>query len=148
MTDLARVTDPAALDGESRTSGRIALDVLPSWLDAREVISFVVPRRVSCARCDGGGCDLCERSGAFRIEGGDAERTLQLTLPGEPAVVRIPQPFAGAPEILLVELRAAGAPSPQSQVIPRARGRWWLVAVLVVIVVAALLYSSCHAPSA
>lgn len=136
MPELARVIDPASL--ESGEAGRFALDVLPEWLDRRETIAFVVPKRVTCARCDGGGCDACARSGAFRIDGDDAARTLQLTLPGAPAVVRIP--FAGTPEILLVELRPAVAAA--AQVVPKARFKWWIVVVIVFALIAA--YSSCH----
>ena len=137
--DLARVLDPASLDASE--AGRFALDVLPEWLDKQETIAFVVPRRVTCARCDGGGCDACARSGAFRVEGDDAARTLHLTLPAAPAVVRMP--FA-QPAILLVELRPASAPT--AQVVPKPRSSWWWL-LLVLAVALLVAYSSCHAPS-
>ncbi len=40
-----------------------AFRVPRAWLESGEVVEFELPRNLSCAACDGGGCDSCERSG-------------------------------------------------------------------------------------
>jgi hypothetical protein len=45
-------------------------------------IEVEVPRNLSCATCGGGGCDVCERSGAVSVRGrNDAVEKVEVTLP-------------------------------------------------------------------
>lgn len=70
------------------------------WLLAGETIELVLPRNLSCATCEGGGCDRCGRSGAITLRSrGEAPVSVQVTLPRrssqelreQPAfVVRVP----------------------------------------------------------
>jgi hypothetical protein len=125
---LGRVLDPEELDRRGGAIGRLTVDVLPAWLEAGDAVELLVPSRLVCARCEGGGCDECGRSGGYRLTVDEATRTLQLTLPaaGETrSVVRLMDPFgAGAGvEQLWLELRAASQPSPFCRRLPRGRSR-------------------------
>lgn len=108
MSTLGRVLDPEELDDAEGPRGKLAVDVPQEWMAAGDAIEIVIPRRVACARCDGGGCDECSRSGALRIEGDDDARTVRLSLPEEPAAVRLVRPLGEDANLeqLVVELRA------------------------------------------
>jgi hypothetical protein len=79
-----------------------------TWLESGEVVEFELPRNLSCAACDGGGCDSCERSGAITLRGRhELPELLQVTLPalkleanGEArgVVIRIPEQGGLPPE--------------------------------------------------
>jgi hypothetical protein len=45
------------------------IGVKRSWLERGEVIELTLPRNLSCAACNGGGCDRCSRSGAISLRG-------------------------------------------------------------------------------
>jgi hypothetical protein len=72
-----------------------------AWLAAGEVIEFELPRNLTCAACDGGGCDACERAGAITLRGRqELPEILSVTLPtrkadaegeGRGVVIRIPE---------------------------------------------------------
>lgn len=118
VTALGRVLDPEDLHDDAGPRGRLAVDVPASWLADAAVVEVVVPTMLACARCEGGGCDGCSRSGGLRLTGDATARTLQLTLP-RPASdagrlqLRLVRPLgddAGLDQ-LLIELRSAAAPS-------------------------------------
>lgn len=128
VSTLARVLDPEALDRAEGPRGRIAVDVLDAWLAAGDAIEIIVPPRVTCARCDGGGCDDCGRSGAHRLGGDELARTLRLSLRSEGSarnVIRLSSPLEAVPSLnqLWVEIRTAPEPSPFCRRVPRARAR-------------------------
>lgn len=59
-------------------------------------MEFELPRHLTCAACDGGGCDPCERSGAVTLRGrGDPSEILELSLPkgdrDDPFLIRLPE---------------------------------------------------------
>jgi len=106
-----------------------------AWLESGEVIEFELPRNLSCAACDGGGCDTCARAGAISLRGRDElPEILSVTLPmrrpdaeGElrGVVIRIPEqgglpPEHGLPRgLLLLRVEpAASADSGVSRVVP------------------------------
>jgi hypothetical protein len=74
-----------------------------AWLDAGACIELELPRNLACAKCGGGGCDLCERSGAVTLRGRkDPAEIVQVTLPrrgdsaeleasGRGIVLRVPE---------------------------------------------------------
>ncbi|MBI4954871.1 MAG: hypothetical protein HY908_22810 [Myxococcales bacterium] len=64
--ELARLVDRAALDEAPGPRGRLRVTVPESWLATPSELEIRVPARLTCARCDGGGCDACGRSGAVR----------------------------------------------------------------------------------
>ncbi|HSO40362.1 MAG TPA: hypothetical protein VLT33_47880 [Labilithrix sp.] len=125
METLGRLLDPEELDRRGGATGRLTVDVLEAWLESGDAVEIIVPQRLACARCEGGGCDACGRSGAFRVTVDEAARTLQLTLPvagpGR-SVVRLVRPFGAAAgvEQLWVELRASAQASPFCRQLPRA----------------------------
>lgn len=94
---LARVLDPADLDGLRGPDGALVVTVPAAWLDEGARIRVRVPRLVTCAACDGGGCGRCGLSGALTTrERGAAEQQAELTLPrGTPneggACLRLPR---------------------------------------------------------
>jgi len=94
---LGRVVNVAALDECSEPRGRHAIEVPVEWVGAE--ISVSVPARLVCARCDGGGCDGCNRRGGFRVDGDDQARAVRVQLPlvmRETVVLRIVHPFGAA----------------------------------------------------
>lgn len=118
MAKLDRVTDPSALDACAGARARLAVDVPAGWLLGGADLTISAPLRLACARCDGGGCDGCERSGALRAPEDPAMRVLHARLPAmrdasAAVALRIPAPFGEDHPIaqLLVEVRAAAAPS-------------------------------------
>jgi hypothetical protein len=112
---LGRVLDPRALDEGTGARVRVRVEVPAAWLTAGCRIAIVAPRRLPCARCDGGGCDACGKSGVLRAPDAEEDRRLELTLPGtqsEAVALRLADPFGvGLVEQLIVEIRA-GAVSP------------------------------------
>jgi len=112
---LSRVLDPAALDACDKPRGRHVIEVPPGWAGA--VIEVVIPARVTCARCDGGGCDGCGRRGGHRVPGDPTARLVRVRLPSEMedgVMLRILRPFgedgAGIAQLHL-EARAGAAAS-------------------------------------
>jgi hypothetical protein len=106
MATLARLLDPDALDAHEGSIGRFAIDVPRAWRG--HVVRVVTPRRVTCSRCSGGGCDSCSKSGAFRIEGEEEARTFDVVLPdSDHALLRIVHPLGddGPIDLLLLETR-------------------------------------------
>ncbi len=80
----------------------LRVDVPAAWLQQGVTVEIELPRLLSCARCDGGGCDACGRRGAFsRQDCHGSDESVELTLPGgggEAAVaLRIPNRGACAP---------------------------------------------------
>lgn len=84
------------------------------WLLTGELIELELPRNLSCAACEGGGCDRCGRSGAIALRGrDDPAEYVQVTLPtrteeevaDQPCLVlRVPG-YGGHPEGDPVEAR-------------------------------------------
>lgn len=114
MDELGRVADPRALDASGEASARVDVRVPPAWLGRS--ITVTTPPRVSCARCDGGGCDACDRRGGFKLDADVAGRTLVAHLPRAidgGVCLRVPAPFGarGPVAILLVGIRLDEAPS-------------------------------------
>ncbi|WP_437333045.1 hypothetical protein [Sorangium sp. So ce394] len=115
--ELGQLIDREGLDASDGARGRLAIAVPAAWARDRADIEIIVPARVTCARCDGGGCDSCARSGAHRAPAEAAARTLRLRLPPDltaGATLRLVRPFGEhAPlDQLLVELREGSAASP------------------------------------
>lgn len=114
MPDLARLLDPAALDAVEGPHGKMVVDLSSGQLG--QAVEVVVPRRLVCARCEGGGCDACGRSGAIRVHLAEAERTTHFILPmeaNERLLVRLVRPLgddAGL-EQLTIEVRLTPATS-------------------------------------
>ncbi len=100
----------------------LELSAPADWLRQGERLSVQVPRRLTCARCEGGGCDVCKRRGAFTLREPDEEAdVIQLTLSQDvgDARLQIRVPDHGAPGAegeapgqLVVSLSVAEVPSP------------------------------------
>src|SRR5689334_18406197 len=91
---LGRVVDSSALDTCAEPRGRHAIEIPPAWIGAEILVA--VPSRVICARCDGGGCDGCNRRGGHRINGDEEARSVRVKLPrvmDGGVVLRIVRPF-------------------------------------------------------
>jgi hypothetical protein len=111
-----------------------------AWLESGEVIELELPRNLSCAACDGGGCDQCERSGAITLRGREElPEILHVTLPARQAeadggtrgvVIRIPEQ-GGLPPVhenclprglLLLRVEPAEVADPGvSRIVPAAK---------------------------
>jgi hypothetical protein len=66
------------------------------WLERGATIEFELPRHLTCAACDGGGCDACHRSGAVTLRSRNEPSDLvQVSLPqgvrDEAFLIRIPE---------------------------------------------------------
>ncbi|WP_437731575.1 hypothetical protein [Sorangium sp. So ce1335] len=115
--ELGQLVDREDLDASDGPRGRLSIAVPAAWTRGGADIEIAVPARVSCARCDGGGCDGCARSGAHRAPAELAARTLRLRLPADlagGATFRLVRPFGEhAPlDQLLVDVRADSEASP------------------------------------
>lgn len=110
---LGQVLDPRALDEGTGARGRLCLEVPTDWLAAGCRIAILAPRRLACARCDGGGCDACGKSGVLRAPDAADDRRLEITLPGthhDAVALRLADPFGGGlVEQLIVEIRVGVA---------------------------------------
>jgi hypothetical protein len=112
---LGRVVDPAALAAEDGPLARLRIELPAAWLAEPCAIDVTVPPRLVCARCDGGGCDGCGRSGALRAPSDRSGRTVRVALPRAAlgAALRIAEPFgpdAGIAQLYL-EIREGSGPS-------------------------------------
>jgi hypothetical protein len=78
---LARVT--GNLDAPRGPDVKFTVSVDRSWFG--QAVLIALPRILNCARCEGGGCDECERGGALslRQRGAKAEE-LRVILPSLP----------------------------------------------------------------
>lgn len=111
---LARVVDKDALDSSDGAQGRLKITVPFAWLAEGAELSVAAPKLVSCARCEGGGCDSCGRSGALSGPRKPELRNLRLTLPSSESAVllRLVKPFEqGEIDQLLVQVKAGDEPS-------------------------------------
>jgi hypothetical protein len=77
-----------------------AIVVPAPWLEQGASIEVQLPRLLPCARCLGGGCDLCERKGAFEQATSGASSEV---------VVTLPQLLGGATGPVCLRLPACGA---------------------------------------
>lgn len=96
VTVLARVTHD--LDEPRGPDVLYTVEVPMEWLEGGASVSIVLPRLLPCARCEGGGCDVCGRKGAFEVS----------SLEG-PVVVSLPRQSAAAPSALRLRLPGYGA---------------------------------------
>ena len=102
---LAKVT-PRTLNVPRGPDVLHRIRVPAAWLESGELVELELPRNLTCATCDGGGCDACERSGAVTLRGRDElpeilSVTLPMRKPGSEAravVIRIPEQGGLAPE--------------------------------------------------
>lgn len=146
VSTLGRVLDPDALDACLGARACLRVDVPAAWLADGGSLELTSPVRLACARCDGGGCDSCARSGVLRAPVDAAARTLRVSLPGAspPAVaLRIPAPFGPEHDIvqLILVLREAPQPStwvrrtspPSAPTVPRDRLPWPAIGVGMVV---------------
>ncbi len=136
-TPLGNVLARDDMTGQAGPRGRLNLDVLDTWLEPATVLEIVVPARLACARCDGGGCDGCEKSGAIRVHGGEQERILRITLSESARAIRLIEPLgqdAGLDQ-LVIYLRAAAVPSDSCR---RLRGQTRMTRFVPVVVSIAL----------
>ena len=113
-SSLGRVLDPSALDACAGPRARLRVDVPAAWLAEGAVLLVTAPPRLACARCDGGGCDTCARSGALRAPAEAEGRVVHASLSPHPAgsravILRIPRPFGAEHDVhqLLLEVCVA-----------------------------------------
>ena len=95
---LGKVADAEAAASAEGAHVAVTIRVARAWVARGEAIEVEVeaPELARCARCEGGGCDGCGRSGAVRLASEVAERTFTLALPAglaERTLVRVPRPF-------------------------------------------------------
>lgn len=96
MTVLARVTND--VDEPRGPDVLHNVEVPMEWLEEGASISIGLPRLLTCARCEGGGCDVCGRKGAFEQTRADG-----------PVVVSLPRQPGATPSALRLRLPGYGA---------------------------------------
>lgn len=67
-----------------------------AWAEQGARIAVTLPKRLGCARCHGGGCDGCQRSGALRTPQDPTQRRVRFDVPGgsdRAVAVRVCWPF-------------------------------------------------------
>ena len=110
-----------------------SIEVPENWFWVGATLQIALPRLLSCARCDGGGCDACERRGAFEQEAAGIASEVAVVLPLLPAErcgpVRLRLPALGA--------RATEAELPAGHllltVVPHAPQPGWAPAATIVV---------------
>lgn len=93
-TRLGQVT--LDLDAPRGPDGIFSISVPAAWLEQGSKLLVRMPKKLVCAACEGGGCDLCGRSGALALpEMSEEDRILDVTLPGfevaQEMTLRIPR---------------------------------------------------------
>jgi hypothetical protein len=111
---LGRVVS-ADLDSPRGPDAAHRIRVPRRWLETGALIELEIPRNLTCAACEGGGCDACERSGALTVRSkGEPIGLLVVTLPsgssGGAVVIRIPE-YGGLPR--------EGSPLPRGHLLLR-----------------------------
>jgi hypothetical protein len=91
----ADLTSPRGPDAAHR------IRVPRRWLQTGALVEIELPRNLTCASCEGGGCDACDRSGALTVrERGEPIGLLVVTLPAGDldgaVVIPIPE-YGGLP---------------------------------------------------
>jgi len=105
----ARLLDPAALDAKRSPRGRASIVVPTAWLREGARLEIDLAAKLRCDHCDGGGCDACERSGAYRLP--EDRAPIAVTLPrvtDDVLAIRVTNPFGDREPTLLVVRVAAG----------------------------------------
>jgi len=95
VTVLARVTND--VDEPRGPDVLHNVEVPMEWLEEGASISIGLPRLLICARCEGGGCDVCGRKGAFEPAAVDG-----------PIVVSLPRQPGAPPSALRLRLPGYG----------------------------------------
>jgi len=121
MAELAQVVDPEALDACDGARAKLSLDVDRSWMTQGASLQIAAPKRLPCARCDGGGCDGCERSGVLRGPDDPRERALRVELPPyQPSetvvVLRLTRPFRDHDAIAQLHLHLSPSDAPDARI--------------------------------
>lgn len=112
----ARLLDPAALDAKGSPRARVSIIVKAEWLREGARLELLLPAKLRCDLCDGGGCDACGRSGAYRSP--EEGKKVALTLPrvtDDYLALRVTNPFGDQEPALLV-VRLAAGPEPSAGV--------------------------------
>lgn len=103
MVALARVTADLA---EARGPDvACSIEVPVAWFEAGATLQIQLPRLMTCARCEGGGCDACGRRGAFEQRAAGIASEVAVVLPRQPAATCAP---------VKLRLPALGARAPRS----------------------------------
>lgn len=107
---LGRITKAVA--SERGPDALYELHLPGEWLEHGASIEFELPRQLTCAACEGGGCDACGRSGAVTVRSKDAPPELvPVTLPRHTLT-------AGAPGVML-RIPECGGLAPEPSNLPR-----------------------------
>lgn len=144
VVELARVLRPK--DAPRGADVRWRVDVARGTLVEGAELELELPRRLTCARCDGGGCDTCDRRGAISLRGADQppeKLSIVLSHAASGSVrLRIPEQGAkgadGVPrgdlELTLTEADAAhpGVHSRAPKPVTKTQSTWWVWVVAVV----------------
>lgn len=101
------------MDGPRGPDVAHKVTVPEQYLVAGATIELSLPRNLACAKCDGGGCDACDRSGAVSIrKRSDPVEPLRVILP------RTDVSAAGSPSGLVVRVPERGGPAPKDSGLP------------------------------
>jgi hypothetical protein len=106
---VTRLLDPEALDRKRDPRGRASIVVPQTWMREGARLEVDLPSKLRCDLCDGGGCDACERSGAYALP--DDRKPITVTLPrtsDDVFALRVTNPFADVEPRMLVVHVAAG----------------------------------------
>jgi len=116
-TALGRVLDPEELEASKGPRAEHRITVPHAWGRDGVRLAVVLPKRLSCGRCHGGGCDGCHRSGALKGPEEPDARRVRFDLPRastSDVAVRVCWPFGRDRTIsqVIVEVRLGEEPSP------------------------------------
>jgi hypothetical protein len=112
--ELGKVLDRDELATSEGPRALLRVEAPSDWLEAGGEVSVETPARLTCARCEGGGCDACNRSGALAAPSEIEARRIWATLPPESSAgvaLRLVRPFGDDASIdqLILEVRPGAA---------------------------------------
>jgi hypothetical protein len=111
---LGSVLEGARLDDPSLRVALLKVDVKPAWLASGGALFVDLPRRLSCAACEGGGCSRCKNSGGFRLADAQDRAPLRVEIAKtnrDVMRIRVPLDDDDDVDVVLLELASTDAPS-------------------------------------
>jgi hypothetical protein len=95
----------------------MTVSVPESWFVDGATIEVELPRNLTCAACDGGGCDRCERSGAVTLRGRkEPAEMVEVTIPRPLATEEVPSSKA---RVVILRIPERGGLPGASEELPR-----------------------------
>jgi hypothetical protein len=96
---------------------QMSVCVPDAWFADGATIEVELPRNLTCATCEGGGCDRCDRSGAVSLRGRkEPAETVEVTVPRTTAGGEAP---SSKSRVIVMRIPDRGGLPPEGEELPR-----------------------------